>query len=233
MPEETLDSGSTPEGTPASPSASGSQGGSASGSSSAGQSQTDVEALTKKLGEIEKQLRSLQGDKDRSVNQTKKEVEDLKRKFAEIEGLRKRGLSDEEAFEEFELREAVRTLKGQLSNPPSVPSTPAGNGSSEAIDAAKVIAQYQLDANDPEVIAQVLSKNFGSQLEAENAALKLAYRRFNATPPDPAAASAATGSPASKPNISDLADEHAKLMKNPTKNMKRLQEIQAILDKET
>lgn len=145
------------------------------------------------MTEAEAQLRALQGDKDRAVKRVEQKVDDFEKKFAEAQKLISRGYSEDEAFEQIRLKETVEQLKAQIQqNAPAHPQS-AGNGNGVAIDAAQVLAQYKLDGNDPEVVAQVLSKS--NPLELENAALKLAYRRSNPTPPDPAASTAVTNTP--------------------------------------
>lgn len=190
MASNDLDSNHT-EGTPASPNTgSSAESGDSGGSFDASKLQTTIEALTKRLDEVDSRSKALQGDKDRGITKTKSEVEELKRKFAEIEKLKKTGLDEDAAFHEFSFREEVTSLREQLSKLNSAQPSTAGNGAGAVVDKAKVIAEYGLDGNDPEVIAELISKNLNSPLEAENAALKLAYRRAKPTPSSVAASTA-------------------------------------------
>lgn len=183
---ENLDSDLELEGTPEQPNSGGSQEKGDSLNSNAAQSKVDAESITRDLAEVKKQLRSLQGDKDRGVAQTRRDVDDLKRKLAEIEKLKKRGLSEDDAFEEFELREQLRSLRLQPKS--------AGNAEGETVDKAETLRKYGLDENDPDVASAFSGVNFGSTLEMENAALKVALKKANKPKPDPAAAPSATGS---------------------------------------
>lgn len=180
---ENLDSDTLNEGTPKAPPLGGSQEGSDSLNSNAGQPKVDVDSFTRELAEVKKQLRSLQGDKDRGVAQTRREVDELKRKLAEVEKLKKRGFSEDDAFEELELREQLRSLR----------TAPAGNGESEAFDKAETLKEYGLDENDPDVASALSGKNIRSALELENVALKVALKKANKPAPDPSAAPSANG----------------------------------------
>lgn len=189
MSDETLDSGNANGGTPAQPNAGGSQGQSDSNGSSASQSQS-LETVLSRLEELDKRTRALQGEKDRGVNQNKREVEELKTKIAEIEKLTKRGMTQDEAIEALsereELLEAARILRSQQSD--KARTSPVGNGAGEAADKAKVLAQYGLNENDPDVAAQLQSES-----DVEKVALRVAFKRSQKQP-DPAAAPATSAS---------------------------------------
>ena len=214
-------------GTPSSPNG-GSSGGTGDSKSSidAAKLQSTIEALTKKLDEVDARSKALQGDKDRAVTKTKSEVDELKRKIAEIEKLKKSGLDEDEALTELSFREEVRSLKDQLKSISPAQPEPAGNGKGSEVDVAKVLKEYSLDGNDPEVVAQILGKKFNSELEAENAALKLAYRRATPNPPSPAASSAFTGTPARPSNEADLISRLRTLQSNPAKNWAEIQKLE-------
>ncbi len=223
MADNDLDGDQT-QGTPATPKAGSSQGNGDSNSSfDAPKLQTALEALTRRLDEVDQRSKALQGEKDRGINSTKKEVDELRRKFAEIEKLKKSGLDDEGAFEELTFRDEVRNLRQEISKlSPAQTQTP-GKGEGAAVDVAKVISDYQLDGNDPEVIAEVLSKKFASPLEAENAALKLAYRRANPTPPTLGAAATLQGKPAAPSENEDaIYAQIAELSKNRSLNRDKI-----------
>lgn len=205
MSDETLDGGSPNGGTPTSPNAGGSQGQSVSdGSGDAQKLQAALDNLTKRLDEVDKRSRVLQSDKDRSVSQTKKEVEELKRKFAEVEKLKAKGYNDDDAFEELELRESIRVIREQLSNTDKAQTGNAGNGNGSAVDRAKTLQQYGLSENDPDVAAELNGKAFASEIELENAALKIAFKRANKPQPDASAASTPQGSPPDNDKLGSL-----------------------------
>lgn len=205
-----LDSGNS-NGTAGTPTPVSSEGKSDSSSSfDASKLQSAFDALTRKLDEVDARTKSLQGDKDRAVNKTKSEVDDLKRKIAEIEKLEKSGLDRDTALDEFSFREVVRDLKDQLGKlNPALPQ-PAGNSAGTAADAAKVLSEFQLDGNDPEVVAQVLSKV--TEVEQVRAAAQLALKRANPNQPSPAAAGTLVGKPAPPPNVEELTKDYKKDM---------------------
>lgn len=151
-----LDSNQT-DGTPAQPNAGGSEGGVSGGSFDPKKLQEALTTFSKRLEEIDSRTKSLQGDKDRGVNKTRKELEEVKRQIAEIEALKKRGLSEEEAIEEYDFRQTVRQLREQ-------PAAPVG---SETVDVGKVIAEYGLDLSNPEVKLAFENKQFKSDVEVK------------------------------------------------------------------
>ena len=200
-------------GTPSSPSGGSSDGkGVSGGSFDAKTLQASIEALTKRLEEVDARSKALQGDKDRGIKKTNEEVSELKRKFAEIEKLKKSGMDDDAAIEEFTFRDEVRSLKDQISKLNPARPEPAGNGAGEAVDKAQVVKTYGLESTDPEVIERILRQDFKSQLEAENAALKIAYQRAKPNQPSPSAASALVGQAPQPAGLDDLTKQYQKDM---------------------
>ena len=204
MPEETLDGGNANGGTPAQPNAGGSQGQGDSNSSSASQTQS-LEAVLSRLDELDKRTRALQGEKDRGVSKTQKDVEELKNKIAQIDKLTKRGMSQDEAFEYISERdallEAAELLRSQKSV--SAQTSPVGNGAGMAVDKAKILAQYGLNENDPDVQHALQSES-----DVEKVALRVAFKRSQKQP-DPAAAPA-TSTSTQATNQSDLMAQYQK-----------------------
>lgn len=210
MADNDLDSGNS-NGTAGTPTPSSSEGKSDSGGSfDASKLQSAFDALTRKLDEVDARTKSLQGDKDRAVNKTKSEVDDLKRKIAEIEKLKKSGLDEDAALDEFSFREVVRDLKDQLGKLNPAQPQPAGNSAGSAVDAAKVLSEFQLDGNDPEVVAQVLSK--ATEVEQVRAAAQLALKRAKPNDPSPASSTAVVGKPAAQPDAAELTKNYIKEM---------------------
>lgn len=205
-------------GTPSTPSGGSSGGtGDSGGSIDAKALQASFEALTRRLDEVDARSKALQGDKDRGIKKTNEEVNELKRKFAEIEKLRKSGMDDDAAIEELTFRDEVRSLKDQLAKLNPAQPQPAGNGDRLVVDAAQVVKQYGLDGTDAEVIEKIFRQDFKSQQEVEFAALKIAYQRAKPNQPSPSAAPAQVGQPASNDSeatVSRLRD----LQKNPIRN---------------
>jgi len=153
--------------------------------------QSLIEGFGRRIEEIDARTKSLQGDKDRAVVKTKKEVEELKAKIAEYEKLKSKGMEPDDALEEMDFRQTVRQLQDQLSRLGPVQTPPAGTGASATEEAAKVIEQYKLDPNDP-AVSKLFSLK-GDALRAE--AADMALRKLNQAPPDASAASSITGGP--------------------------------------
>lgn len=110
-------------------------------------------------------------------------------------------------------------------------STPTeGNQTSAAkFDAQNILKEYQLDGNDPDVIAQVLSKDFKNETEAKLAAANLAFRRSNPTPPDISAAPVIKGgAPVTKISAEQADVKYAdlsKLLRDPTMNAAKIKNL--------
>jgi len=221
MAENDMDSGNAP----ASPNAGSSD--SNSSNADAQKLQAALDNLTSRLEEVDKRTRTLQGDKDRSVSQTKKEVEELKRKFAEVEKLKGRGLNEDEAFEELELREGIRLLKQQLSGNNQAQPQAAGNGEGLTVDKAKTLQEYGLSENDADVAAVLAGKTFSNPLELENAALKIAFKRANKPQPDASAAPVVSGQPVQPVDAKQLRGNYIKEMEANRGNKAAIKAIQA------
>lgn len=203
-----MDSDQT-DGTPSIPSGGSSSGqGDSGGSFDAKSLQASFEALTKRLDEVDARSKALQGDKDRAVTKTKADVDELKRKFAEVEKMKKSGLDEDAAFEEVSFREEVRAVRDQLSKLNPAQPQPAGNGEGKAVNAAEVIKKYALDGSDPEVIERIFRQDFSSPQELELAALKIAYQRAKPNEPNPAAALAQVGATAKTAGLDDLTKQY-------------------------
>lgn len=186
MSDETLDSGNANGGTPAQPNAGGSQGQSDSNGSSASPSQSDLE---KRLAYLETQYNALKSEKDRGISKVEKKVDSFEKKFAEVQLLMKeRGISQDEALDRIRLRDEIDDLKAQIGGSTAARPSPVGNGAGEAVDKAKVLAQYGLNENDPDVAAQLQSES-----DVEKVALRVAFKRSQKQP-DPAAAPATSAS---------------------------------------
>lgn len=230
MAENDLDSSQSTgtAGTPTPPGSSG--GGGSSGSFDAEKLQSLIEGFGKRIEEIDARTKSLQGDKDRAVVRTKKEVEELKAKIAEYEKLKSKGLEPDEALDEMDFRSTVRQLQEQLKGINSVQNPPAGNGQSATTEAAKVVIdELKLDANAPDVVS-ILSRGLDPVMQ------ELELRRYATRPrPQPSAAeSASMQTPAptrSEVDVDALSAEYQKLMKHPSKNVARMKEIEEAISK--
>lgn len=230
MAENDVDSGSA-VGTAGSPTPQDSTSGSASsGSFDAAQLQSLIEGFGRRIEEIDARTRSLQGDKDRGVNETKKEVKELKAKIAEYEKLKSKGLTPDDALDEMDFRSTVRQLQEQLGALKSVSAQSAGNGAGGADQAAQaVINELKLDANSADVVS-ILSRG----LDPEKQELEL--RRLATRPrSQPSAAESATiaTTEIAAPNkdTAALIAKVGELQLSPTKNKAELQKLYAELDK--
>lgn len=213
-------------GTPSTPNGGSSDGKGDSGSSfDASALQTSIEALTKRLEEVDARSRALQGDKDRAVTKNKADVDELKRKFAEIEKMKKSGLDEDAAFEELTFRDEVRAVREGLSKLTSAQPQAAGNGKGEAVNMAQVIKNYGLDGTDPEVIS-VLRQEFQSPIEAENAILKIAYQKAKPNQPSPAAAPAMTGTPSNPDSVERATVEYIQKIKSARGKRQEIKSLQ-------
>jgi hypothetical protein len=213
MADNDMDNGSTLEGTPTSPTAGGSQGQGASSSSfDAAKLQATLEALTKKVEEADARSRSLQGDKDRGVAKTRKEVDALKAQFAEIEKLTRDGMALDDAVEEYDFRSTVRELKTQLANLIPAPNPTAGSGTVEAANVAKVFADYGLDLKDPRVL-EVAQRGYKDPDALELAAFKLSKSLAASPTPNPAQNPAGNVQQPSSNNIADVINAYEQELK--------------------
>jgi len=226
MAENEVDGGQS-GGTTQNTSSGGSNGqGDSGGSFDAQKLQSTIEALTKKLDEVDARSKALQGDKDRGITKTKEEVSDLKRKIAEIEKLKKTGLDEDGAIEEHSFREDVRSIKDQLSKLGSVQTQVSGKDEGLADDVAKVFADYEVDPNTPETTKFLSLK--GSELKA--AVADYAFRKTKHTPADSSEASSLQGKGAAGGKMTD-AEANSKyselktLYRDPTINASKIKTL--------
>lgn len=212
MAENDLDSGST-GGTSSSPNGDGSASKSASGGSfDASKLQSTLETVLKRVEEIDKAYKTFQSGKDRGANESKKaseEVAELKRKIAEIEKLKKAGLDEDGAIEEHSFREDIRAVKEQLSKIGSVQTQPAGNRESLVDEKAKVLAELELSANDPEVIPLLDLPEKELAIQAG----KLALRKAKQSPPDSSEAGSLQGGQPAPAGVKQLTQNYIQEMK--------------------
>ncbi len=205
MTDNDLDSGQA-VGTTQTTNSGGSKGnGDSSGSIDAAKLQSTIEALTRKLDEVDARSKALQGDKDRGVNQTKDEVKELKRKIAEIEKLKKTGLDEDGAIEEHSFREDIRAVKDQLTKLTSTQTQTAGNGEGSADDVARLFEKYGVPINDPESTPLLGLKG----LELKSAVQDLALKRAKQSTLDSSeAGSLQGGPPAPKAGVEKLTEKY-------------------------
>lgn len=127
----------------------------------------------------------------------------------------------QEVQRELELDELKARVFGQPASAAPAPAAPM-----PAVDeTARIVAEsLGLSTADPEVVAAVQTKR-GADLIRE--ITNIGVRRKTAPTPTPAAAAAPTGgTPAS---MDAVFEEYARLSANPSKNMDRFKELQAII----
>ncbi len=200
-------------------------------SSESGQPSSETVNLTKaEFDKLQKRLERLENDdrsaKDRAVTKTNKRIEDLETKVNPLleraaefikggdtpkDALQKAQNEQDDLEEKQLLREFLQGVKsGKL---PAVETS--GNVETKGVQVADVINEYQLDGNDPEVIAEVISKNFANETEAKLAAANIALRRLNPNSPSPAASTTLTGS---TPQKTDLSSQYNKRLEEMRKS---------------
>jgi outer membrane murein-binding lipoprotein Lpp len=170
--------------------------------------QSAIDSLSSKIGEIDARTKTLQGDKDRGVQKAKTEVEELKRKIAEIEKLKKAGLDEDGAIEEHSFREDIRFIKEALPKLVSAQAQPAGNSQGPVEEVANVLKKYGLPENDP-AVAKLYGLR-GDALRAE--AADMALSRKQSPVADSSAATALGASPAQPPSVESATKQYIKDM---------------------
>lgn len=108
---------------------------------------------------------------------------------------------------------------------------PAGPGTAQGVDMARVLNDYKLDPRDPYVAAQMKDKTFATETEAELFAARLFRDKQLAPNPNQAQSPTSPGQlpPSGGTDYEALAEEYDRLSTNPSENFKRMSEIQEAL----
>ena len=191
---------------------------------------SEWEQIQKTIKRLDDQTRS---DKDRAVKGVREDLKGVQTQVDRVlQIMEAHGLTKEDAInvvqqqdEDAETKRMIRELYQKNSTPTAGVS---GNMQASGGKVAEVVKEYGLDENDAEVIN--IYRRYSDPNEQEKAALRLAAGRAKSNP-SISAAPTITGSPTKREDINDLAEEHSRLMKNPTANMKRLAEIREVLNK--
>lgn len=198
---------------------------------------TEWETIQKTIKRLDDETRS---NKDRAVKKTNERLDEFEERFQstfdrvyslmEQHGITKEAAlnvvkqQDEDAETKAYIREIRETLKGG-----ALPtSTTRGSGVPSGGKVAEVVQEYGLDENSAEVID--IYRRYSDPNEQEKAVLRLAANKSK-TQPSVSAAPTVSGSVVRSEDVNSLAEEHARLMRNPTQNMKRLAEIREALNK--
>lgn len=161
-----------------------------------------AEALKPVLSEV----RGVQGRQDKDRTAFREFMDEFKKQKA-------KGLSDDQAevaaessIKERTEAQSDKVLLRQIAEK-VLGTSPAGNGVAVTANVVDVLKQFpDLDANDPDVIANVLSQNDADK--AELAASRLIRKR--ASQPSPSAASPVIGTPSQPANLMDEFNQKAK-----------------------
>ena len=191
---------------------------------------SEWEQIQKTIKRLDDQTRS---DKDRAVKGVREDLKGVQTQVDRVlQIMEAHGLTKEDAInvvqqqdEDAETKRMIRELYQKNSTPTAGAS---GNVQASGGKVAEVVKEYGLDENDAEGFD--IYRRYSDPNEQEKAALRLAAGRAK-TNPSISAAPTITGNPTKRENINDLAEEHSRLMKNPTANMKRLAEIREVLNK--
>lgn len=183
--------------------------------------QAAIDNLTKRLDDVDNRARTVQGEKDKVLSKTSKEVEEIKRQIAEIEKLKKSGFDPDAAIEEFTFREEVRGLREQLAKLNPASTATAGNGNSGvATEAQRIAAGLQLDMNDKDIAAAVGSGDVLNVMKVVLSKQSPSAGASDAPPPG--------NGTVRNVNVEAIYDELTPLYKEPTKNKGRI----AILERQ-
>ena len=175
-----------------------------------------LKGLTGRLEAIEKQQRALQGDKDRGVARNQS---DIRKVLEEVEALKKSGLSQDQAVNQLELQDTLRTMQSQLASLQS----PTGTEGQQSGSLAQAVEEAGLRPDDPDV-AELLSRN-ASEVDVWKLAAKKASNPKPTPAQEPSSVSKAVGSV----DEDALSAEYVTLSGNPTQNHVRLSEIEKLL----
>ena len=175
--------------------------------------------LSEALKPILSEVRGVQGRQDKDRSAFKEFMDEFKTQKA-------KGLSDDQAqvAAESSIKERTeaqndKVLLRQVAE--NLGISPNGNG---AVPQASVIDSYELDANDPEVISQVLTQT--DPKDAELAALRLKLKRSTQPIPSPSAASSPAGSPSPIQDEGQKVAKLSELQKNPSKNREEINKLE-------
>ena len=193
------------------------------------QSSQELLEIKKQLELTRKELQGLQSRQDKEQNETQRFMAEVKKQMANGKSLEEAEaavLENRKVQEKDELLLRIARKIGALDDVSQPPA--AGNGGNVTGDVAKVIAELQLDANSADVVS-ILGKGL-DPLRQELELRRLVTRpRSQPSAAESSTIQAAPPAPAKEIDVAALTAEQSRLMKNPSKNYKRLAEIKEIL----
>ena len=185
------------------------------GSSSGGQTQE----IEERLKRIEKMVSSFQSGKDRGITKVQDENAELRKNLADLQALMKKGLSEDEAFEQLgnrkaddEFKQAILEVRDFLKGGKPVPAQAGG-----AFDPTEVITDLGLDPNDPVVRAAFDGKHLTLE-QAEATAARLVREKKRQPTPTSAQMPAKTAQPVKDATNPELTEEYKTKMKSARGN---------------
>lgn len=177
----------------------------------AGAPQSSQELLELRQNQIrlEKELKGLQSRQDKNQNEVQRFMEEVKGHVAKGKTLEEAEQLVHQSREAEKKDQLLYQIAERLGVGNSSQTPVAGNNSDATDEAARVLADLELNPNDPEVTALFALKG----VEFAKEAGKLAVRKAKQSPPDPSEATALQGgSPAPKPGVVQATEEYKKEM---------------------
>jgi len=151
---------------------------------------TEPSDLKKVVEDLQKQVRALQGEKDRGVRRAEQKVDDLEDKISRILQLKEAGNDESSIRRELLLDQILES--GVI--PAKVAGGTAPGGTGGEVNIVEVFNQLGLSTNDPEVIA-LAGGRFRNPDHFRAAAAELALKKARPTSPSQTVSSAPPGSP--------------------------------------
>lgn len=179
--------------------------------------------VLKSVSELTAQVRALQGNKDKGIAKVAKRLDSFEERLAEFNALKAEGLSDKVALRL--MRQESLTDDYGAEAEPAAPVAKGGNLSNSAnVDTDALLIAAGIQPNDPDVTRLYRE---GKTSLADIAQFIVERKARASAPPNPAQVLPGSGGQSlnSKPEIEEIAEELARLMKNPTANWKEIKEL--------
>lgn len=192
-----------------------------------------IEVVSKKLGELEAQLRAFQSDKDKGVAKVAKEMAGWKERLARYEELKAQNLTSDDAAFRMEVEQLLTEWRSEKTQPASNVDTGGTQKPQQTTDAvtSAVLKSLGLDPNLPEVVNVLRDHNSVADQVAAFAAL--AQKKATQVVANPATAlSGSSGGAVGGDDIESLTRKVLQLQQNPVENMKELRAATVRLEQE-
>lgn len=184
---------------------------------------TGLEALQKQVEVLTKELRGIQGDKDRAAKRTEQKVDDLNKQIERILELNSSGKSENEIRRELLLDKILET--GAL--PREVEGTTVdGAGLESQFNAIEELKKLGLDTNDADV-AKLVSGRFRNPDHFRAEAATMALRKSKPNLPSDTLSNPPAGAPVVKAGQAELMASYKKEIAGYRGNIQVISDIQA------